>query len=61
MRIDLHMAKQCIQFRLQLLLGFHQALQQDDDWCERVLARDFAQAYDVQVRMISTLHNDPQG
>lgn len=40
---------------------YHQALQQDDDWCERVLARDFAQAYDVQVRMISTLHNDPQG
>lgn len=40
---------------------YHRALQQDDDWCERLLARDFAQAYDVQVRMISTLHNDPQG
>ena len=40
---------------------YHQTLQQDDDWCERVLARDFAQAYEEQVRLISTLHNDPQG
>lgn len=40
---------------------YHQALQQDDDWCERMLARDFAQAYEEQVRLISTLNNDPQG
>lgn len=40
---------------------YHQALQQDDDWCERLLARDFAQAYEEQVRLISTLNNDPQG
>lgn len=40
---------------------YHQALQQDDDWCERMLARDFAQAYEEQVRLISTLHNDTQG
>jgi len=40
---------------------YHLALQQDDDWCERLLARDFAQAYEEQVRLISSLHNDPQG
>ena len=40
---------------------YHQALQQDDDWCERMLARDFAQAYEEQVRLISTLNNDTQG
>ena len=40
---------------------YHQALQQDDDWCERLLARDFAQAYEEQVRLVSTLNNDPQG
>lgn len=40
---------------------YHQALQQDDDWCERMLARDFAQAYEEQVRLISTLNTDTQG
>ena len=40
---------------------YHQALQQDDDWSERLLARDFAQAYEEQVRLISSLHNDYQG
>ena len=40
---------------------YHQALQQDNDWSERLLARDFAQAYEEQIRLISTLHNDPQG
>ena len=40
---------------------YHQALQQDDDWCERLLARDFAQDYEEQIRLISSLHNDPQG
>ncbi|KVV03155.1 MULTISPECIES: type VI secretion system-associated FHA domain protein TagH [unclassified Pseudomonas] len=40
---------------------YHQALQQDDDWTERLLARDFAQVYDEQVRLICTLHNNPQG
>lgn len=40
---------------------YHQALQQDDDWSERLLARDFAQAYEEQVRLISSLHNDHQG
>ncbi|MFJ7316396.1 type VI secretion system-associated FHA domain protein TagH [Pseudomonas sp. NPDC098747] len=35
---------------------YHQALSQDDDWSERVLARDFAQAYEEQVRLISALH-----
>ncbi|MNJ55566.1 hypothetical protein D3C77_510680 [compost metagenome] len=40
---------------------YHQALCQDDDWSERLLARDFAQAYEEQVRLISTLHTEHQG
>lgn len=40
---------------------YHQALRQDDDWSERLLARDFAQAYEEQIRLISTLNADPQG
>lgn len=40
---------------------YHQALQQDNDWCERLLARDFAQNYEEQIRLISSLQNDPQG
>lgn len=37
---------------------YHQTLRQDDDWTERLLARDFAQAYAEQVRLISSLHFD---
>ena len=37
---------------------YHQALRQDNDWSERLLARDFAQAYEEQVRLISALHFD---
>lgn len=37
---------------------YHQALCQNDDWSERLFARDFALAYDEQVRLISTLHSD---
>ena len=40
---------------------YHQALLQDDDWSERLLTRDFAQAYEEQIRLISTLHTAPQG
>lgn len=40
---------------------YHQALRQDDDWIERLLARDFAQAYEEQIRLISTLNADHQG
>lgn len=39
----------------------HQALRQDDDWSERLLARDFAQAYEEQIRLISTLNSEHQG
>jgi len=39
----------------------HQALQRDDDWSERLFARDFAHAYEEQVRLIATLHTDLQG
>ncbi|MBV6825305.1 type VI secretion system-associated FHA domain protein TagH [Pseudomonas sp. PD9R] len=40
---------------------YHQALTQDDEWSERLLARDFHQSYEEQVRLISTLHSDHQG
>ncbi|MGY2339748.1 type VI secretion system-associated FHA domain protein TagH [Pseudomonas sp. SDO5532_S415] len=40
---------------------YHQALLQDDDWSERLLTRDFALAYEEQIRLISTLHSDLQG
>ncbi|MNQ46495.1 FHA domain protein [compost metagenome] len=39
----------------------YRALQQEDDWAERLFARDFAQAYEEQVRLISTLTTSPQG
>jgi type VI secretion system protein ImpI len=39
----------------------HQRLQQDDEWSERLFARDFAQAYEEQVRLIGTLDSNPQG
>jgi type VI secretion system protein ImpI len=40
---------------------YHQGLREDDDWSERLLARDFAQAYEEQIRLISTLYTDHQG
>ncbi|WP_219063406.1 type VI secretion system-associated FHA domain protein TagH [Pseudomonas sp. UMAB-08] len=40
---------------------YHQALSQDDDWSERLLARDFAHAYEEQVRLVDSLHTDYQG
>ncbi|WP_260958445.1 type VI secretion system-associated FHA domain protein TagH [Pseudomonas citri] len=40
---------------------YHHALSQDDDWTERLLARDFARAYEEQVRLISTLQTDCHG
>lgn len=40
---------------------YHQTLLENDDWTERVLARDFAQAYEQQIRLISALNADLQG
>jgi type VI secretion system protein ImpI len=40
---------------------YHQGLCEDDDWVERLLARDFAKAYEQQVRLVSTLQNDLNG
>lgn len=40
---------------------YHQALCQDGDWADRLLAHDFAKAYEEQVRLISTLHTDQHG
>ncbi|WP_312467613.1 type VI secretion system-associated FHA domain protein TagH [Stutzerimonas nitrititolerans] len=39
----------------------HQALGQDDDWSDRLFARDFAKAYEEQVRLIATLDSPVQG
>ena len=36
-------------------------MQRDDDWGERLFARDFAQAYEEQARLIATLNTDLQG
>jgi len=40
---------------------YHQALGQDDDWSERLLARDFTRAYEEQVRLVDSLHTDYRG
>lgn len=40
---------------------FHQAIQGEDDWSKRLFARDFANAYEEQIRLIATLNMDIQG
>lgn len=40
---------------------YHQSLRQDDEWSERLLSRDFAKAYEEQVRLIATLNSESQG
>jgi type VI secretion system protein ImpI len=39
----------------------HSTLEQNDDWSDRLFARDFAHTYEEQVRLIATLNNDVQG
>lgn len=39
----------------------HGQLAQNDDWSDRLFARDFAAAYEEQVRLIATLNTDLQG
>ncbi len=39
----------------------YRELRQDDDWRERLFAKDFAQAYTDQVRLIATLNPSQQG
>lgn len=39
----------------------HHALAQDDDWSDRLFSRDFAKAYEEQVRLIATLDTSVQG
>lgn len=38
----------------------YRLLEQDDDWSQRLFARDFAKTYEEQVRLIATLHTDFQ-
>lgn len=37
------------------------AMQSNDDWSKRLFARDFATAYEEQIRLIATLNTDIQG
>jgi type VI secretion system protein ImpI len=37
---------------------WHQAMQRDDEWSERLFARDFAKAYEEQVRLIAALSTE---
>lgn len=39
----------------------HASLEENDDWSDRLFARDFASAYEEQVRLIATLNTDLQG
>lgn len=39
----------------------HQGLRHDGDWGDRLFSREFAQAYEEQVRLIATLNTDSQG
>lgn len=39
----------------------HASLEQNDDWSDRLFARDFANTYEEQVRLIATLNTDLQG
>lgn len=40
---------------------FHQTIQAEEDWSKRLFARDFANAYEEQIRLIATLNMDTQG
>lgn len=39
----------------------YQALQRDEDWGQKLFARDFAMTYEQQIRLIATLNTDLQG
>jgi len=39
----------------------HHAIQSEEDWSKRLFARDFANAYEEQIRLIATLNMDIQG
>ncbi|MCG8295954.1 type VI secretion system-associated FHA domain protein TagH [Pseudomonas entomophila] len=47
--------------RWKSYVRYHQALMGNEDWSERLLAKDFARTYEEQVRLIASLHHDPQG
>lgn len=40
---------------------FHHSINNEDDWSKRLFARDFANAYEEQIRLIATLNMDIQG
>lgn len=40
---------------------FHHSIQSEEDWSKRLFARDFANAYEEQIRLIATLNMDIQG
>ncbi|GGC89945.1 type VI secretion system-associated FHA domain protein TagH [Halopseudomonas salina] len=39
----------------------YQALQREEDWSQKLFARDFVMAYEEQIRLIATLNTDLQG
>ncbi len=39
----------------------HHSMMKDDEWSKKLFARDFAMAYEEQVRLIATLNTDLQG
>lgn len=47
--------------RWKSYVRYHQALVGNEDWSERLLAKDFTRTYEEQVRLIASLNHDPQG
>lgn len=47
--------------RWRAYIHLYQALQRDDNWSQRLYARDFVVAYEEQIRLIATLNTDLQG
>lgn len=47
--------------RWKAYVRFYQSIQSEDEWSKRLFARDFANAYEEQIRLIATLNMDIQG
>lgn len=47
--------------RWRAYMRLYSALEENNEWSERLFARDFATAYEEQIRLIATLNNDFQG
>lgn len=47
--------------RWRAYMRLYNALEENNEWSERLFARDFATAYEEQIRLIATLNTDFQG